>query len=125
MENRNNSLISGFRNAFRGIAIILRSQRNARIELFIAISVVISGFLFRISPDEWVSVLICFGLVLGLEGINTAIELLADKLHPGNDPLIGKAKDAAAGAVLIASVFAAITGIVIFAPRILSLFLNH
>jgi diacylglycerol kinase (ATP) len=63
-------------------------------------------------------------VVLGLEGINTAIEVLADKLHPGFDPEIGKVKDVAAGAVLIASIVAAIIGFIIFAPKFLILFTN-
>ncbi len=117
-------LIKSFSNAAHGIAYLFKSQLNARIELFIAGMVVISGIFFKISPAEWIIILLCIAMVLGFEGINTAIEIFADKLHPGFDPEIGKAKDVAAGAVLITSIVAAIIGIVIFAPRLLELFMK-
>lgn len=116
--------IKSFSNAARGIAILFKSQLNSRIELTIAALVILAGFFFSISSAEWMAVLLCIALVLGLEGINTAIELLADKLHPGFDINIGKCKDVAAGAVLIASVVAAIIGFIIFAPKLLTVFTN-
>jgi len=109
-------------NAFRGIALLFKSQQNARIELIITIIVIISGFLLRISFSEWTTILLCIALVLGLEAINTAIEIFADKLHPGFDNEIGKVKDVAAGAVLIAAIVVAIIGFIIFAPRLLDIF---
>jgi len=115
-------LIRSFSDALHGIAFLFKSQVNARIELIIAFIVIVFGFLFNISPAEWMLILLCIALVLALEGINTALEIFADKLHPGFDKDIGKAKDVAAGAVLIASILAAIIGFIIFAPRILDLF---
>lgn len=115
-------LIKSFSNAARGIAFLFKSQQNARIELLIAFIVIVTGFLLKISPAEWVLVLLCMALVLGLEGINTALEIFADKLHPGRAAEIGKAKDVAAGAVLIAALIAAIVGFIIFVPRIINLF---
>jgi len=117
-------LIKSFSNAARGIAILFKSQLNAKIEFSIAVFVVLAGFYFSISSTEWMAILLCIALVLGLEGINTAIELLADKLHPGFDINIGKCKDVAAGAVLIASIVAAIIGFIIFAPKFLTVFTN-
>lgn len=124
MSEPGRKLIKSFSDAARGIAILFKSQLNARIEMIIAFLVIISGFWLKISPAEWLTVLLCIALVLALEGINTAIELFADKLHPGFDKEIGKAKDVAAGAVLIASVLAAIIGFIIFAPRLIDLILN-
>lgn len=113
--------IKSFSNAANGIVFLFKSQRNARIELLITILVIISAILFRISAFEWISILLCIALVLGLEGINTSLELFADKVHPEFDKEIGKAKDVAAGAVLFASIVAAIIGIIIFAPRLMNL----
>lgn len=114
-------LIKSFSNAMHGIAILFKTQLNARIELTITVVVVIAGILFNISSSEWLSILLCIALVLGLEGINTAIEIILDKLHPNFDTEIGKAKDVAAGAVLIAAIVAAIIGFTIFAPRLMDL----
>jgi len=124
MSETAGKFLKSFSNAARGIAFLFKSQFNARIELIITGIVILSGFLFRISSAEWIIILLCIALVLALEGINTAIEIFADKLHPGFDTEIGKAKDVAAGAVLIASVVAAIIGFVIFAPKFIILFTN-
>lgn len=123
MSEFGGKLIKSFSNALHGIAFLFKSQINARIELIIALIVIVFGFVLKISPVEWIFVLLCIAVVLGLEGINTAFEIFADKLHPGFDKDIGKAKDVAAGAVLIASILAAIIGFIIFAPRILDLFI--
>ena len=125
MSNPGGKFIKSFSNAAQGIAHLFKGQVNARIELFIAFIVIIFSFLLKISPAEWILILLCIALVLSLEGINTAIEIFADKLHPGFDKDIGKAKDVAAGAVLIASIVAAIIGFIIFAPRLLELILNR
>jgi diacylglycerol kinase (ATP) len=116
--------IKSFTHAFHGIVFLFNSQVNARIELIITGIVIIAGILFRISISEWLIILLCITLVLSLEGINTAIEIFADKLHPDFDKEIGKVKDVAAGAVLIASIVAAIIGFIIFVPRLLEFFLN-
>ena len=114
--------IKSFSNAANGIVFLFKSQHNARIELLITFLVIISAILFSISVSEWITILLCIALVLGLEGINTSIELLSDKLHPEFDTKIGKVKDVAAGAVLLASIVAAIIGIIIFAPRLMIFF---
>jgi diacylglycerol kinase (ATP) len=123
MAESGRKLINSFTNAAHGIALLFKSQINARIELIITCTVIISGILFRISSAEWIAILLCISIVLGLEGINTAFEIFADKLHPGFDKEIGEAKDVAAGAVLIAAIVAVVVGIIIFAPRILDLYI--
>ena len=117
-------LLKSFSNAFRGIALLFKSQPNAQIELIIAVIAIITGALLKINSAEWIIVLLCIALVLSLEGINTSIEIFADKLHPGFDKEIGKAKDVAAGAVLIASLLSAAVGLIIFIPRLMDFFLN-
>ena len=118
-------LIKSFLNAAHGIGFLFKSQPNARIELTIAVIVLISGFLFKISAAEWCIILLCIALVISFEGINTALEVIADKLHPGFSKEIGVAKDVAAGAVLITALVAAIVGFIIFAPRLLQLWLTR
>jgi len=113
--------IKSFSHALRGIAFLFNSQLNARIELTITGIVIVAGILFKISTSEWLTILLCIAMVLSLEGINTAIEIFADKLHPDFDKNIGNVKDVAAGAVLIASLVAAIIGFIIFVPRLLGL----
>jgi diacylglycerol kinase len=124
MSESGNRFVKSFTNAARGIVYLFKSQPNARIELSITVFVIIAGLLFEIHSYEWISILLCIALVLGLEGINTAIETFLNKVHPGFDSEIGKAKDGAAGAVLIAAIVSAIIGFVIFAPRLWNLFIN-
>lgn len=124
MSETGKMFIKSFSNAARGIVYLFKSQFNARIELIITIVVIVAGILVGISNIEWIIILLCIALVMGLEGINTAIEIFADKLHPGFDIKIGKAKDVAAGAVLIASIVAAIIGFIIFVPKFINLFTN-
>lgn len=112
-----------FGYAFKGIAALFREEAHAKIHLCVAILVVIAGFFFRLSSMEWCAILICIGAVLMGEAFNSAIEALADKISPGYDPLIGKAKDLGAAAVLL-FVFAAVAvGLIIFIPKILSFIL--
>ena len=113
MRNRINS----FMYALRGIKRATQSEVNIKIHLTIAILVIICGFLFQISTTEWLVVLLCFGLVLSMEVMNTAIETVVDLVSPNQHKLAGRAKDLAAGAVLIAAIFAAISGLIIFIPK--------
>ena len=119
-----NKFSKSFRNAARGVTLVFKSQPNARIELIITFIVIVAAILFRISSAEWIIILLCIALVIGLEGINTSIEILADKVHPDFNIEIGKAKDVAAGSVLIASCVAAIIGFIIFAPRLVNLLIH-
>lgn len=96
-------------------------QRNFVIEITITILVIAAGFIFNISFEEWCIVLVCIAMVLSSEAMNTAIEKMGDAIAPGHHPLVGKAKDVAAGAVLIASLISGIIGILIFVPKIIIL----
>lgn len=108
--------------AFKGIATLFRDEHNARIHAAVTVVVIIAGFLLHLSPMEWCVVVLCIGGVLMAEAFNSAIEALADKISPDQDPLIGKAKDLGAGAVLLL-VFGAVTaGLIIFLPKFIALF---
>lgn len=108
-------------NAFAGVRCALRSERNVKIDVCIAIVAIALGFVFRVSAGEWLAIIICCGLVLGLELVNTSIEALVDLVSPDKNELAGRAKDCAAGACLIAAFAALLVGIIIFAPKILAL----
>ncbi len=114
--------LRSFSFAWKGILAAFRSELNMKIHFFIAVFVVFFGLFLKISVTEWLIVLICFAIVFSAEMINTSIETLVDKVSPEQDPLAGKAKDVAAGAVLIVAIFVAIVGLIIFVPKIICLF---
>jgi len=109
--------IKSFGYAGRGISMVFRSEANMKIHITIAILVISCGFFFKISILEWMLCLICFSIVIGAEMMNTAIECIVDLVSPNHHILAGKAKDIAAGAVLICSMFSAIVGLIIFIPK--------
>ncbi len=111
---------NSFRCAFAGIVDLLKSQPNARIHLLAAALAVAAGFFFSLSPTEWYFVLAAIAFVFAAEAFNTALEYLTNLVSPEYHPLAGKAKDAAAGAVLIAAICSAIIGGLIFLPKIIS-----
>ncbi len=106
-----------FACALRGIAVLLRTQTNARIHLLATVLVVAAGFVFRISRGEWVPLAFAIGIVWIAEAVNTAIEALADRITRENDDAIRRTKDVAAGAVLLAAITAAIIGLLILGPH--------
>lgn len=111
--------LQSFAWAINGISYAVRTQWNVKFHLFATLSVIVSGFYFQIEKWEWCVVLLCCALVFSLELLNTAIETLADKLHPEQDKLIGLAKDISAGATLVASIFVAVIGLLVFLPHLL------
>lgn len=112
------ALRKSFYHAFAGIFTTIHDERNIKIHLMMTALVVIFGFILKISYVEWLICLLLFGLVISLEIVNTAIEAVVDLASPDIHPLAKKAKDCAAGAVLVAAIFAAIIGLIIFIPKI-------
>lgn len=110
-----------FGHAFRGIGDLLRTQANARIHLAATLAVIAAGIGFGLSRVEWVAIVAAIGLVWTAEGVNTAIEAVVDLISPQPHPLARRAKDVAAGAVLLAAIAAAVIGGLIFGPRLLAL----
>jgi diacylglycerol kinase len=107
--------------AIKGLKIALE-EKHVRLDLFIAVVVSAAGFYFQITTTEWLICLLLFGLVIGLEVMNTAIERFVDMVQPNWDEKAGRVKDLSAGAVLCVSIFAAIGGILIFGKYVLALF---
>ncbi len=116
--------LKSFVYAFRGIGLLVRNEHNARIHLVAAVAAVAAGFLLGITAVEWTVIVLVIGAVLAAEAFNSALEALCDLVSPGYHESIKKAKDLAAGAVLLVAIAAAVIGSVIFLPRILTLLNN-
>lgn len=111
--------LASFGHAVKGLAILLREEHNARIHLVATTGVILLGVFLGVSRLEWVALLVAVALVWVAEALNSALEALADALHPQQHPLVGKAKDLAAAAVLVAAVVAVMIGLLIFLPYLL------
>lgn len=112
--------VKSFGYAFSGIALLVRSQHNAWIHALATALVVGLGMLFPISALEWCALILAIALVWIAEALNTSIEFLADALSPEHHPMVGKAKDAAAGGVLLAAIAAAAVGFIVLGPHCLA-----
>jgi undecaprenol kinase len=97
--------------AWQGIVAAVRQERSMRTHLAAVLAVVITLAVCRATPMWWALMLMACALVLVAELLNTALEELIDHLHPGQHPAMGRAKDMAAGAVLVASLFAVAVGV--------------
>ena len=109
--------LKSFRYAFRGIRVVFGTEANMQIHIVITILVIVCGIVFSISLTEWMFCLLCIGLVVSAEMINTALENVVDLASPEQHPLAGKAKDIAAGAVLICAIISVLIGLLIFVPK--------
>ncbi len=105
-------------HALRGGWLLIRTERSIKIQVVIALLVTAAGFYFNISSTEWMIQILAIALVLGTEGVNTAIEKLSDFVHPDHDPRIGFLKDVSAGAVMFVSIAACIVGFIIYLPKV-------
>jgi diacylglycerol kinase (ATP) len=114
--------IKSIGHAIDGILYVLRSQHNAWIHAAGTALVVIAGFFFRLTASEWCWIVIAATSVWTAEALNTALELLADAATKEFHPLVGQAKDVAAGAVLVTAIGASIIGIIIFWPHVHAVF---
>lgn len=118
MKLLNSSFAKAFVFAGAGVWASLRSERNLRVHLTIATLVTVAGWICQLAEWQWLTILMAFGLVMGLELINTAVESLVDLVTTDYHRLAKTAKDAAAGAVLVAAGAAAGVGLVVFVPHL-------
>jgi diacylglycerol kinase (ATP) len=109
--------IAALRYALRGVGFMLVA-RNCQLLALATVAVLACGAYFHLSALEWCTVVLAISAVWVAEGLNTALERLTDLASPGFHPLAGKAKDIAAGAVLITVLGAVSIGIIIFGPRL-------
>ncbi|HYY46596.1 MAG TPA: diacylglycerol kinase family protein [Candidatus Angelobacter sp.] len=110
-----------FRHAGRGFAWAVSSQANVRVHLVAAAVVLVAAILLRFTAIEIVAVVLSMALVVGAELFNTTLEVLIDYAWPEHHPMIGRAKDVAASAVLVTAVGAAIVGVLLFGRHLLQL----
>ena len=105
-----------FRFAARGLAALIAHEHNARIHLSATLAVIGLAAWLGLPAESWALLALAIGLVWVAEALNTAIEALADAVHPDPHPLIGRAKDVAAGGVLCAAVVAVCVGLAVMGP---------
>ncbi|WP_099361952.1 diacylglycerol kinase family protein [Fredinandcohnia onubensis] len=112
-------LINSFSYALQGLREAFFSERNLQIHFFFSVIVIFCGFLFHITKVEWLIILLLFGGMFAIEMLNTAIEKVVDLVTGEYHPLAKKAKDIAAGAVLIYAIISIIVGLIIFLPYLI------
>ncbi len=115
-HTRSVGLLWSFRFAFEGVSYLIRTQRNARIEIAIGAAVLLLAAYVRVSPVEWAVLILTIALVLCLEAINTAIEVAVTLASPERHALAKAAKDVSAAAVLVAGIASVLVGIAVFRP---------
>jgi diacylglycerol kinase (ATP) len=119
---KNTNFFSALKIAIIGIRELFFESRNARIQLVVFSLVLVAGFIVDLNRFEWLWIIGASAFVFTLEAINTSIELLADVYTMEYNEKIKQIKDIAAGAVLIASIFAFIVGLFIFIPHLSTMF---
>ena len=105
--------------ALKGAYKLITTEHSIMIQFSIAILLVIAGFYFHISREEWMMQTLAVGLVLGIESLNTAVEKIADFIHPEFHERIGFIKDIAAGAVMFTAIASIVVGLLIYVPKFL------
>ena len=110
--------VASFGHAVRGVGAALRSEVHLRFHAAATVVVIGLGFYYGITRVEWALVALSVAGVWTAELVNTAIEALTDLASPAYHPLAGKAKDVAAGAVLLAALGALVVGVLVFGPRL-------
>ena len=104
--------------ALNGVGLLVGSQANARIHAVATVMVMSAGFYFSVSNTEWCLLALAMAAVWSAEALNTAVETVVNLVSPEHHALAGQAKDVAAAGVLLASVGAAVVGLIIFLPRL-------
>ena len=126
MKNPNDSYLRGrlrsLKFAIKGMWLLATTEDSIKAQLFVGVLAVTAGFYFDISNIEWMIQLIGTAMVLVAEASNTAVEKMADFVHPDYHKKIGFIKDIAAGAPAFAALFAMIVAAIIYVPKIIVLF---
>lgn len=103
--------------AMKGAYKLITTEHSVMVQSSLAVVLIIAGFFFHISREEWMMQILAFGLVLSIESLNTAVEKIADFIHPEFHDRIGFIKDIAAGAVMFAALAAMAVGLLIYVPK--------
>lgn len=119
---KDNTFVTGrfksVKYAFVGAVKLITTEHSVMVQSALGVLMVIAGFYYKISHEEWLVQTLAIGLVLGVEGLNTAIEKMADFIHPNYHEKIGFIKDISAGAVFLAATTAIAIGCIIYIPKI-------
>lgn len=121
--NKDNSFFTGRLKsigfAVKGAIKLVTTEHSVMVQSSIAVLMTVAGFYYNITATEWMFQILVFGLVLSIEGLNTAVEKIADFIHPDYHERIGFIKDIAAGAVFFAALSAIAIGAIIYLPKII------
>jgi diacylglycerol kinase (ATP) len=112
--------IDSFRNAFRGLASMLREEPNAQLHALATVAVIGAALVLDLPRGDWAWLVAAIAAVWATETLNTALESLADAVHPEPHPLVGRAKDLSAAAVLLTALGAVAIGLLVLAPPLLA-----
>lgn len=115
---KSGSLLQSFVFAGRGLRWVLASQRNMKLHVAAASAALAAAAWFRINTLDLALIVFAIALVMVAEMVNSAVEKAVDLVTADNHPLAGLAKDAAAGAVLLAAFFSVIIGLLVFYPHV-------
>ncbi|WP_113663026.1 diacylglycerol kinase family protein [Pedobacter nanyangensis] len=113
-----NRFLKSFKFAAKGLSYTVATQPNFIFHLVAALLAVTAGWCFDVTRGEWLAIIICIGLVMVTELLNTAMEVLVDWISPEFNVKAGLVKDIAAGAVLMAALVALVVALIIFAPKL-------
>lgn len=105
--------------ALKGAIKLITTEHSVMVQFSIGILLILAGIYFQISQTEWLFQTLAIGLVLSIEGLNTAVEKIADFIHPEFHERIGFIKDIAAGSVFFAAMTAIAIGLIIYIPKFL------
>ncbi|GIZ08706.1 diacylglycerol kinase family protein [Flavobacterium sp. UMI-01] len=105
--------------AFKGAVKLITTEHSVMVQFSIGLLLTGAGFYFGITSTQWLFQTLAIGLVLSIEGLNTAVEKIADFIHPDYHERIGFIKDIAAGSVFFAAITAIIIGLIIYLPLFL------
>ena len=110
--------LKSVRYAFKGAYLLITTEASLKVQFFIGVIMTIAGFYYQLSPIEWIIQILTIALIMAIEGLNTAIEEMANFVHPEYHKKIGLIKDFSAGAVFIFAIAAIIVGCIIYFPKI-------
>lgn len=113
--------IKSFSYAFAGLKVLFKEEHNSWIHAVAAVCAITAGFLLDISAIEWIAIIIVIGMVISAEIVNSSLERTADFIKAERDDRKRDIKDLGAAAVLVCAITAAITGIIIFLPKLIAL----
>lgn len=123
VKSKVKKLSNSFKFAGSGIFSAFKSELNMQVHFCLMLLVILCGIIFDISLFEWQICIVLFGVVIGAEIFNTAIETVVDLVMPNINEKAKLAKDLAAGAVLVIAISAAVVGLTIFVPKALEMFM--